>query len=224
MKPIPMPAAVLMLGMSVTMIAVASADEGMHMGMNGMHMEMMDMPGHADAESHAHQHSMAKKVSRMTANYSIPKIRLVRDDNRTVSLPDEMDDGRPVILNFVYTTCTTSCPLTSRTFEQLQERLGTEREKVHMISISIDPEQDTPARLAEYARKYDAKSQWQFYTGTSEASLAAQRAFDVYFGDKMDHTPVTLLRAAPGKSWLRLDGFASAEDLLREYRKLVSAP
>ena len=55
------------------------------------------------------------------------------------------------------------------------------------------------------------------------ASVEAQRAFNVYRGDKMSHTPVTLLRAAPGQSWVRLDGFATAEDLYAELQKLQSA-
>jgi protein SCO1/2 len=187
------------------------ADDGMHMAaMNG--------------DAHAHHHHMAQKVTLTTADYNVPQISLVRDDNRRISLPDEMNDGRPVILNFIYTACTAVCPITSRSFAQLQDKLGEESDKVHMISITIDPEQDTPARLADYAHKFGAGSQWRFYTGTTEASLAAQRAFDVYRGDKMNHSPVTLLRAASGTSWLRIDGFASADDLLREYRKLVSTP
>ena len=209
-------AAALALGLSGTAENTAYAHDGMHMDMTDM--PEMDMSGTKDAQHHA------AKVVRKTVNYKVPSIELVRDDNRTVLLPDEMNDGRPVIMNFIYTTCTSACPLTSHTFEELQTKLGNEREKVHMISISIDPEQDTPKQLAEYAHKYDAKSQWQFYTGTSEASLVAQRAFGVYYGDKMDHTPVTLLRAAPGKTWLRIDGFASADDLLHEYRKLVTTP
>lgn len=204
-------AAALAIGMSGAAATPACAHDGMH-------MEMMDMSGSADV------HHAVQKVVSKTMNYNVPRVELVRDDNRTVLLPDEMNDGRPVIMNFIYTTCTSACPLTSHTFQELQAKLGSERNKVHMISISIDPEQDTPRQLAEYAHKYDAKSQWQFYTGTSEASLAAQRAFGVYYGDKMDHTPVTLLRAAPGKAWLRIDGFASADDLLLEYRKLVSTP
>jgi protein SCO1/2 len=196
----------------------AFADDHMHMDMSSPMAPMGSMGG----DAHAHHHHTTQKVSIRTADYSLPPIKLVRDDNRSVSLPDEMNDGRPVILNFIYTTCTAVCPITSRTFEQLQDKLGDERDKVHMLSITIDPEQDTPERLAAYAHKFDAGAQWHFYTGTSEASLAAQRAFDVYNGDKMNHSPVTLLRAAPGASWLRVDGFASADDLLREYRKLTT--
>ena len=180
-------------------------------------------------DPHAHHHMMMSMMAEnnhktviSTANYSVPQVQLVRDDGKVVSLPGEINDGRPVIMNFIYTTCTEICPVTSHTFELLQDKLGNDRDKVHMVSITIDPEQDTPERLAAYSRKYDAGPQWRYYTGTIEASIAAQRAFDVYRGDKMNHSPVTLLRAAPGKSWLRIEGFASADELLREYRTLVS--
>jgi protein SCO1/2 len=60
-------------------------------------------------------------------------------------------------------------------------------------------------------------------TGTLDDSVAVQRAFDVYRGDKMNHQPATFLRAAPGQPWVRLEGFASAADILREYRQLRGA-
>ena len=91
------------------------------------------------------------------------------------------------------------------------------------MSISIDPEQDTPARLRAYAKKFDAGPKWQFYTGTPQASYAAQRSFAVYYGDKMSHTPVTLMRMAPGRPWTRIEGFVTAEQLLRNYHDLLAA-
>ena len=53
-------------------------------------------------------------------------MRLVRDDGKTVSLPEEMDDGRPVVLNFIFTSCGSICPLMSQIFAQFQRKLGTE--------------------------------------------------------------------------------------------------
>jgi protein SCO1 len=158
-----------------------------------------------------------------TVQYAVPDIKLVRDDGTTVSLPREMNDGRPVMLNFIFTSCGSICPLMSQIFAQVQRRLGAESGKVHLMSISVDPEQDTPARLREYAAQFGAGPGWQHYTGTLTASLAAQRAFDVYRGDKMSHTPVTLLRAAPGQPWRRIDGFVTPDQLLREYRTLLAS-
>jgi len=166
----------------------------------------------------------AATVSRATVNYQTPAVMLVRADGKSVSLPQELDDGRPVLLNFIFTTCSSICPLTSRTLEEFQDKLGPEAAKVHMMSISIDPEQDTPARLTEYARKFHAGPEWQYYTGTVAASVAAQRAFDVYRGEKMSHTPVTLLRSTPGKPWLRIEGFITPDELVDDYQKLLASP
>jgi protein SCO1 len=170
------------------------------------------------------QESSSLRETFITTPYPIPAVHLIRDDGRTVSLPEEMNDGRPVVLNFVFTTCSSICPLMSQVLAQFQSKLGAARDQVHLMSISIDPEEDTPARLREYARKFHAGPEWQHYTGTVEASLAAQRAFNVWSGDKMSHAPVTLLRAAPGKPWLRIEGFVTPDELLQKYRQLLEQP
>ena len=165
----------------------------------------------------------SRPVHTSVVEYSVPDVPLVRDDGKRVSLREEMNDGRAVVLNFIFTTCSSFCPLSSQTFEEFQEQLGPDRQQVHMMSISIDPEQDTPARLREYAHKFAAGPGWQHYTGTLAASQAAQRAFNAYRGNKMSHSPLTLMRAANGKTWRRIDGFATPDDLLVEYRQLLVA-
>ena len=165
----------------------------------------------------------ASRQVRITAvDYSVPDIQLVRDDGKRVSLPAEMNDGRAVVLNFIFTTCSSFCPLSSQTFSELQDALGGDIKHVHLMSISIDPEQDTPKRLREYAHKFGAGPQWQHYTGTLPASLTAQRAFGAYRGDKMSHSPLTLMRAADGKTWRRIDGFATPAELLGQYRQMLA--
>ena len=176
----------------------------------------MDMSEH----EHHHHHALdpAAAVKRSIADYAIPALDLVRDDGSAALFPREVDDGRAVILNFVYTSCTAVCPLTSQVFSQVQKMLNKDIDKVHMISISIDPEYDTPERLAAYARKYHRSAHWQFYTGTVKDSIAMQKAFNAYRGDKMNHIPLTFMREAPGKSWVRLDGFANPDEVIREFR------
>jgi protein SCO1/2 len=106
-------------------------------------------------------------------------------------------------------------------FSRVQDKLGKEHDKFHMLSISVDPEYDTPVRLNSFAKKLGAGPQWQFYGGTLEASVILQKAFDSFRGDKMNHVPVTYLRAAPGKPWTRLDGLRTPDDIIREYRALT---
>jgi protein SCO1/2 len=175
----------------------------------------------AEAQAHASHHVVigANAVKRSIVDYPLPEVQLTRDDEKSLSLAEALDDGhRPVFVDFIYTTCTAICPVTSATFAALQDELGASRDRVNMLSFSIDPEEDTPRRLAEFRKKYGALSQWHHYTGTVEASIAVQKAFKVYNGDKMGHTPVTFFRAAPGRQWVRLDGFATPVELLREYR------
>jgi hypothetical protein len=125
--------------------------------------------------------------------YVVPDIKLVRDDGREVSLPEELNDGRPVLLNFIFTSCGSTCPLMSQVFAEFQRKLGAKASNVHLMSISIDPEEDTPARLAEYGHRFGAGAAWQHYTGLWSQSRRTAR-LHVYRGDKMSHAPATQLR------------------------------
>ena len=147
----------------------------------------------------------------------IPRIVLVRDDGTKVDIGKELEQAGPVYLNFIYTSCGSVCPVLSQTFSVLRDRLGADRAKVRMISLSIDPEYDTPRRLQAYRQQFGADSAWRFYTGSLEASAAVQKAFGVFSRDKMNHPVAIFYRSAPGP-WVRIDGFASPEQLEAEYR------
>lgn len=176
----------------------------------------------ACAEAHEN-HIVAAGTRRSLADYTLPQATLMRDDGRRVQLASEIDDGRLVMLNFVFTTCTAICPVTSQVFAEAQTRLAAQLPRLHMMSISIDPENDTPQQLREYARRFSAGAQWQHYTSTHATSVAVQKAFGTYRGDKMNHQPVTLLRRAAGQRWIRLEGFVSPSELAAEVRTLLAA-
>lgn len=186
----------------------------------------LSMSALAEDHSHHHHHAVSAEPAgyvRTQAAYTVPDVKLVNADGARVLLRSELaEQDKPVVLNFIFTTCGAICPVMSATFSRVQAALGPERDAVRMLSISIDPEEDTPAALKAYAGKYGAGPQWQMLTGSLDDSIAVQRAFDVYRGDKMNHQPATFLRAAPGQPWVRLDGFASADDILREVRQLRS--
>jgi len=175
-------------------------------------------PSAADAAPQA-QASYGRSVEEVT----IPDLTLVRMDGRKVALRDELAPDIPVMMNFIFTTCTTICPVMSATFSQVQEGLGEGRERVRMVSISIDPEQDTPSRLRDYARRHEAGPQWHFLTGGAEQIEAVQRAFAAYRGSKFNHAALTFLRAPGDSHWVRIEGLVQAEAILTEYRKLEVA-
>ena len=217
----------------------AAADEEMHQS-HGMQPMSGGMAGHADhaaheamahgdmsapmSDMHAHHHQMMMRqgFDRSVHEYVAPDLTLVDMDGNTTTLRQILDTREPVLMNFIFTTCTTICPVLSATFSQVQQELGDEARQVRMISITIDPEQDTPQQLKQYAERYQAGPQWTFLTGELANVVAVQTAFDIYRGSKVNHEPITLLRGAGATAWVRIDGIASAQDIIGEYRKLAA--
>jgi protein SCO1/2 len=188
----------------------------------------MDHSGHGNAagdggDPHAHHRAMMQQegYKRSEHEYPLGDFDLVDMQGRNTTFKEAIDCGKPVMVNFIFTTCTTICPVMSATFTQVQNQLGAESDNVCMISVSIDPEHDTPERLVAYAERFSAGPQWNFFTGSEEDIVALQKSVDVFRGNKMNHEPTTLLRRAEGGPWVRVDGLASAADIVREYRQLV---
>ena len=230
---------VLALGLAATVVAFDSSEQGSDDAMTHDHAvehpaehmlptaeptandNLDSISGEADPHAH-HRHMMKSKTySRSLHHYQLPDLALVDMAGEKTTLLNEINRGQPVMLNFIFTTCTTICPVLSATFSQVEQQLGVERDQVRMVSITIDPEYDTPARLRAYAARYDAGPQWQFLTGKLEDIVAIQKAFEAYRGTKMNHEPLTFLRASAQAPWLRLNGLASAADVTKEYRQLV---
>ena len=181
------------------------------------------MAAHSAEDHSAHAAHAAAGLTRSEVSYKMPAVKVVRQDGQRMDFRQAIDDGRPVLLNFIYTSCTAICPVTSQVFSETRERLGTDRDAIHVVSVSIDPDFDTRARMAEYAQRFSTGGAWSFFSASQADSIAIQKAFLAYQGDKMNHVPVTFLRAAPGEPWIRMDGFASPSVLVREIRTVKSA-
>jgi len=168
-----------------------------------------------------HKKMMSKSSHRRTVHdYDLGEIDVTLSDSVEMTLSELISDDKPVMIHFIFTTCTTICPVQAATFSQVQRKLGDEASEVQMVSVSIDPEYDTPARLHEYAKKFHAGPQWDFITGTSEQMIQVQKAFDAYEGNKMNHRALTLLKMPGTDEWVRLEGLISASVIIDEYRQL----
>ncbi len=160
------------------------------------------------------------RYTRTTAAYLPPDVPLTSAAGTSTSLGAILAADGPLFLQFIFTSCTTVCPVMSTSFAGLQSQLGADDARPRFVSISIDPAYDTPERLRDYARRFDAGAGWQFFTGRAEDIAAMQKAFDAYPGNnKMRHVPVTFFRAASGRKWVRLEGLPNAAQLLGEYRR-----
>ena len=165
----------------------------------------------------AHRAAMAKPSYRVSDHaYEVPDVELLDTSGADVTLRKLLDSGQPVALNFIFTTCTTICPVMTVTFAQMQQVLGPDSERVHLVSISIDPQYDRPAILEAYARQFRAGDNWTFLTGDTSDIVTVLRSFDSYTGSKMSHRPVTLLKRPESASWIRIDGLPNGETLAQE--------
>jgi protein SCO1/2 len=185
------------------------------------HSAHMDHAGHEDHSKHMAMMNQSG-YKRSEHAYPLKSYELVDMQGQDTDLLQALTCEHPVMINFIFTTCTTICPVMSATFSQVQTELGPAADEVCMVSFSIDPEYDTPVRLREYAQRFEAGPQWQFYTGTLEDMIAVQKAFDVFRGSKMNHEPTTLLRGSPDSPWVRIDGIASAKEIVKEYQGLLN--
>jgi protein SCO1/2 len=102
--------------------------------------------------------------------YTVPDVALVDTAGAAVELQELLDSGEPVALNFIFTTCTTICPVMTATFAQMRRDLGESAGRVRLVSISIDPEYDRPEVLREYAERFHAGPGWTTSRRCSGAS------------------------------------------------------
>jgi protein SCO1/2 len=165
----------------------------------------------------AHRAAMQnQRYAATTENYAIPDVELIDQLGKSVSLRTILEADQPVALNFIFTTCTTICPVMTATFAQMRRELGEAGDQLRLVSISIDPEYDRPETLKAYAEQFRAGAGWDFLTGDSEDIVRVLKSFDSYAGSKMNHQPVTLLKRPGSSSWTRIDGLASGKDLADE--------
>jgi protein SCO1/2 len=160
-----------------------------------------------------------KKYQRTVERYTVPDVVLVNQDGKRVPLKGFLESDQPVVLDFIYGTCTTICPVLSASFAGLQNRLGPDAQKARLVSITIDPENDTPKVMKEYLKRYHAKPGWDFLTGTRGDIDRVMKAFNAYIPDKMYHHQLTLIRMSRDGAWVRIKELISGADLLEEYKK-----
>lgn len=144
----------------------------------------------------------------------LPSVALMPMRGPAAPLTQRIRTADAVMLNFIFTSCTSVCPPMSQIFASAQERMGARAAELQLVSVSIDPEHDTPKRLLAYSERFGAGPSWSFHTGSQAAVDTVLRAFHIYRPDKMGHTPATFIKPRGQNGWLQVDGFARADRLL----------
>jgi len=178
------------------------------------------------ADPHAHHKAMLNKPAEpaKSADVDLKDLMLVDQDGREVRFVSDVIGDNIVVMDFVYTSCTTVCPVLSAVFKQMQARLGDQLgEDVALVSVSVDPTRDTPQRLRAYAAKHKAGSGWIWLTGPKTTMDEVLDGLGAYSPNFEDHPAMVLVGDGRTGEWSRFFGFPSPDRLMEQVNALQAA-
>ncbi len=144
--------------------------------------------------------------------YTFPDVSVQTQNGQAVHFYRDLVKGRTVAVNFIFTSCTTVCPTMGVTFSQVQTLLG--KRDVALVSVSIDPGNDTPQRLAAWSRRFGAKPGWTLVTGNKSDIDALLKSLGLFSANPAAHSPVVLVGDDAHGRWERIDGLAPAKAIV----------
>ena len=147
---------------------------------------------------------------------NIPDTELLDQNGRKIHFYTDLVKGQTVVINFIFTTCTTICPPLGATFARVQKELGDKVGRdVRFISISVDPATDTPERLKAWGAKFHAGEGWSLLTGNKPEVDELLRALGASSARREDHSPTILIGNDAHGTWTRTYGLANTSQLVQ---------
>ena len=158
--------------------------------------------------------------SRWGAGY-FPNLPVVTQDGKTLKFYDDVIKGKMVLISFIYTNCPDMCPLTTARISQVEDALGDMVGRdIFFISMTVDPVRDTPERLKEFAKAFDAGPGWLFLTGKPEDI----KLINASLGDRSrtidEHRNEIVLGNDATGEWMRNTVFGDLDRLLIDIRAM----
>jgi protein SCO1 len=168
----------------------------------------------------------AEEGARLSKIGPAPAFILTDQDGRRLALNELR--GKVLVVTFIFTACTDTCPLLTAKMATLQYDLGSDfGPKIFFVSITVDPERDTPEVLTRYAQAHGANfSGWAFLTGTPDEIRAVARQYGIYHkkqtGGDVDHTFLTSLVDQRGTLRVQYMGIRfDRDELLHDLQSLL---
>ena len=135
--------------------------------------------------------------------------------------------GRFVLVTFLYVHCPDVCPLIAQNLNATLEQLGSKRDRVRVLAVSVDPKGDTPTAVRRYIAQRHLVSQFRYLLGTRAQLTRTWAAWHVLSlrtkPDVVDHVAYTALVDPSGKERLLYDSKVKAAEVLHDLRLLMSA-
>jgi len=153
-----------------------------------------------------------------------PDFSLTDQAGQKVSMANQR--GKLVLLTFLYTNCPDVCPLITQNLNQALQMLGTERDDVRVLAVSVDPEGDTPKSVDEYAKAHHLLPEFHYLIGSRDELTKVWKAYDVAAvasdPELVDHTAYTMLVDQSGEGRVIYDSQVKAKDVVHDVRALLS--
>jgi protein SCO1/2 len=153
-----------------------------------------------------------------------PAFALVNQHGRKVDLHRDILAGHPVVLSFFYTKCKGSCPVTTGRMMSLATLLAEQQRPARFVSITLEPEEDTPAVLAEYAHDVlPSDTDWHLLTGEKDTITVLRRHLGFYDlnpiidADPRRHAAMVLIGDTRTHRWITLPAIST----LRQWRSAL---
>ena len=157
------------------------------------------------------------------AERSFPNVTLTTHEGKKVKFYEDLLKDKIVLINFMYVKCQGTCPGTTANLVKVQKLLGNRVGKdIFMYSITLKPEEDTPERLAAYAKAYKVGPGWQFLTGDpKDVELLRQKLGfidrdPVRDADKSNHIGMLRWGNEPHTLWAGCPGSLAPNKIVKE--------
>ncbi|MGD0987366.1 MAG: SCO family protein [Candidatus Sulfotelmatobacter sp.] len=147
---------------------------------------------------------------------------LLDQDGKEQRFYTDLVKDKIVVINAVFASCKESCPMMEANIARIQQwlgpRLGVD---VNLISISVDPETDTPSVLKQYCARFDARPGWYFLTGKKENVDLVLRKLGLYVDNKQDHLNLFLVGNDRTGLWKKSLGVGDSEKIIGVVKSVV---
>jgi len=133
-------------------------------------------------------------------------LELVNQDGETVQFFDDVMKDKVVVINFIFTNCKGACPLMTHKLTLVRDKLeGYVGKTLQFVSLSLDPERDTPAAMKEFAKTHDADHDgWIFLTGDANNLDTIIKKLGQYTDDMEAHSTMMLAGNVNNAHWIKI--------------------
>ena len=150
-------------------------------------------------------------------------VPLVNQDGKTMRLYSDLIAGKIVVINSFFTTCNGVCPIMNSTMQKIQDAAGDRLGRdVVLLSISVDPSHDTPAKMRAYAKRMSAKRGWYFLSGDTKNVETALAKLGLATETKEGHKAVVIIGNEPKGVWKKAFGLAGSDDVVDLVRQVIA--